>query len=303
MREEAIMRFESLVLLLATAVLMSACGDTGGAPPLEDDQATAVSGAASSSILIHEPDENVTAAPRDRLLPVLGTPADSQRGVVATTLPDAAAGGEALEELAWLIDNEDTWIGGDDSGMTQRIDPSDLRDVVPPRPPLPVGERWVNPEGRPHIAVTALVEGWTAIDIGCDGWLDWVKFERPTEFGPPAGQRMASAAMYVGPIYQDCPLEELIEGLPEMGDPGEPVTVGVGNRPAFRFNPSVTPDWDYLGVRFGPTGRVGKTLYLIDGEERGYFVFITGTEETFKAFSELAEELLETLELGVKSWG
>jgi hypothetical protein len=288
---------------MAVLLVLSACGADreAASSPVADESGTFLPTVPATTVTAPEPvatarvDANlksVAVSQQANVVPVEDPDPDPDVGsIVAVSQNDIER--RFTEEydgaLAAFFEAEDLM-----HGVVAEDDP-----IVPPRPALPAGERWVADESVPHIAVTPSIDGWYPVQIWCDGWLDWVSFKRYDDFGPPAGDRIPLAGLYVGPIYQDCPFDELVEGLPEIGVPGRQATIGMDQRPAIRFELTAPPDWDYLGVRYMPSGHAHRTLYLIDGEERDYFVYITATADTFDEFSELAESLLQTLELDV----
>jgi hypothetical protein len=150
--------------------------------------------------------------------------------------------------------------------------------------------RWVSRPLEPQIAVTFVDEGWTAIDYGCDGLLDYATFRHP-DFA-------TRAALYVGPIHQDCPFVELVADLPTIDSTPVQVEIGVDDWYALLYEEPL-PDWSYLGVRLGPNSRGLGHLYLIEGDERNYFAFITAPTELFEEFAVMARTVLESLELDV----
>jgi hypothetical protein len=143
-----------------------------------------------------------------------------------------------------------------------------------------------------RIAVTFDIGGWRAMDIGCDGLLDYAEFTHYPNF-------RNSAKMHIGPIHQDCTFRELIAGLPPMDSESVEVQVGVDRWEALQYAES-HPDWSYLGVRLGPNSLGAGHLYLINGDERNYFAFITAPAEVFDEFVSLTSAVLASLELDVE---
>jgi hypothetical protein len=151
--------------------------------------------------------------------------------------------------------------------------------------------RWVSRPLEPQIAVTFVDEGWTAIDYGCDGLLDYATFRHD-------GYPGTTAALFVGPIHQDCSFVELVADLPTIDSTPVQVEIGVGDWYALLYEESL-PDWSYMGVRLGPSSRGSGHLYLIEGDERNYFAFITARGDRFEDFAAIARTVLESLELDV----
>jgi hypothetical protein len=171
------------------------------------------------------------------------------------------------------------------SGTTQSMSTRDFLANLQPR-------RWVSSgDAKPLIAVTFTDEGWTASDIGCDGLLDWTIFRNYPDFA-------TTAALYVGPIHQGCTFVELVADLPTIDSPPVPVEIGVDDWYALRYEES-RPDWSYLGVHSGPNSQGLGHLYLIEGDERNYFAFITAPTELFEEFAAMARTVLANLELDV----
>jgi hypothetical protein len=183
---------------------------------------------------------------------------------------------------------------GHANGMVERLDGA-LRAVSSGTPSSSLApRRWISRSYMdPRIAVTFDIGGWGAIDIGCDGLLDYAKLSHYPHFG-------ASAAIYIGPIHQDCSFQDLIVGLPPMDSPSVETRIGIDQWDALRYEESY-PDWSYLGVRYGPSNRGVGTLYLIDGDARNYFVYITAHADVFDDFATLAEPILASLDLDVET--
>jgi hypothetical protein len=91
---------------------------------------------------------------------------------------------------------------------------------------------------------------------------------------------------------------ELVADLPTIDSTPVQVEIGVGDWYALVYEESL-PDWSYLGVRLGPSSRGSGHLYLIEGDERNYFAFITARGDRFEDFAAIARTVLESLELDV----
>lgn len=156
---------------------------------------------------------------------------------------------------------------------------------------ISAGERWLTAGySKPRLAVTPAAEGWTAVDYSCNGALDYATFRRSAGL---------DAALYIGPVRQDCPFNELVEEMPEIAGEGTIAGVGADRWEAIRYDHVGTPSWSYLGVRIGPSSKGRGVLYLIRGDERNYFAFITANSDEFDEFLPLAETLLGSLEIDI----
>ncbi len=174
--------------------------------------------------------------------------------------------------------------GADESEPPQSVSTRNVSGSLQPR-------RWLSRPLEPQIAVTFVDEGWTASDFGCGGLLDYATFRHYPDFA-------TTAAFYVGPIHQDCSFVELVADLPTIDSAPVQVEIGVDEWYALRYEES-QPDWSYLGVRLGPNTHGLGHLYLIEGEERNYFAFITAPADLFEEFAAMARTVLASLELDV----